>query len=132
MCVSGECSVLKSKCVCVCLCVCVCGSGDLMGFPAQQNAPARLTPPTCSSACPHKHTLFVSIRPPAAGSFIRWLDTPRCVLLLANAQQRIRGADNHHRRHTGGKGEIRRGGGGRKRSYSNKIKMRLKNTQESC
>lgn len=58
----------------------------------------------------HTHTLFVSIRPPAAGSFIRWLDTPRCVLLLANAQQRIRGADNHHWR---GEREKQRGGEGR-------------------
>lgn len=57
-------------------------------------------PPTCSGACTPKHTLSVSIRPPAAGSFIRWLDTPRCVLLLANAQQRIRGADKHRRRDT--------------------------------
>lgn len=43
--------------------MCVCGSGDLMGFPAQQNAPARRLPTTtrlqtCSGACVHKHTLL--------------------------------------------------------------------------
>lgn len=98
MCVSRVCSVLK----CVCVFVHVCGSGDLMGFPAQQKASARLTPPTCSDVCTNQHTLFILISTPAVESFIRWLDTPRCVFLLANAQQRIRGAENHHWRHTGG------------------------------
>lgn len=102
-CVSGGCSVLK--CVYVCLCVylymCVV-AGDLMGFPTQQKASARLTPPTCSGVCTDQHTVFLLIPTPAAESFIRWLGTPRCVFLLANAQQRIRGADNHHWRHTGG------------------------------
>lgn len=53
--------MLNQESVYVFVYVRVCGSEDLMGFPAQQNAPAHLTPPTCSGACAHKHTLFPSI-----------------------------------------------------------------------
>lgn len=50
--------------------MCVCGSRDLMGFPAQQNAPARLShthPPTRmrrAHAQTHTHTLRID--PPAS------------------------------------------------------------------
>lgn len=45
-----------------------------MGFPVQQNAPARLT-------LTHQHTLLRIDLAASGGSFIRCLDTPWCVLL---------------------------------------------------
>lgn len=46
-----------------CVCVCMCGSGDLMGFPAQQNAPARSPhhpPPNLfRCACTNTHSFRI-------------------------------------------------------------------------
>lgn len=62
------------ECVRARMCVCLRGGEDLMGFPAQQNAPARLAPPTCSGVCahPHTHSSYRSDRQPQGHSSDGW------------------------------------------------------------
>lgn len=58
----------------MCVCMCVWGSRDLMGFPAQQNAPSPLPPPqhVLARARPNTHSPYRSDRQPQGHSSDGW------------------------------------------------------------